>query len=354
MGRRAKLRYLLTGSYTRQGYYSFVPELLDGMQKLWIVTGPVGSGKSYFIRTLGEDLANRGFEVEFWLSAVESGSVEGVHLPQVKAAIVNGSLLQPGDNSYPDINGEVVELSRGLKEEENRNWEQETRSIVEDLQEHNRQARYLIHEAVELENLRNMSFAQNLDPDRLEVLVDDIEHALFKPEPGERHFFGLALTVDGMVNYLQEATRDCRSRYILQGPADCGQEQVMQKMADKAAALGYHREYFYRALDPQRPCMLLIRELQAAVIDAGLLPLANQPGDVIIDMRRNLTKTSDSWDNGEGYLYGGVDVLLIQAQMELEEIYRLHRTLKRVRSGAIDFEWVDNKRQEIVRKIIRG
>jgi len=73
---RGKVRYVLTSSHTSQGFHTFIPELLREIPKIYILKGAPGSGKSTFIRLLGESLSEQGYEVEFWISAADPVSPE--------------------------------------------------------------------------------------------------------------------------------------------------------------------------------------------------------------------------------------------------------------------------------------
>ena len=68
---RGKVRYVLTSSNTSQGFHTFLPELLQGVLKIFVLKGAPGSGKSTFMRLLGESFSEQGYEVELWVSAAD-------------------------------------------------------------------------------------------------------------------------------------------------------------------------------------------------------------------------------------------------------------------------------------------
>jgi hypothetical protein len=98
--------------------------------------------------------------------------------------------------------------------------------------------------------------------------------------------------------------------------------------------------------------MIIILNLQIALIDAGLLELAGKPWDVVIDMSQCL----------EGYEEANLvqefsaslriyETLMLQAQQELEKSHRCLKDLKKIYAGAMDFEALDRKRQQIQQEI---
>ncbi len=350
MGRRGRIQYRLTGSYTRQGYFSFVPQLIEGLERLWVLKGPAGSGKSGFIRALGENLADQGYEVEFWLSAMEPGSAEGIFMPHLNAAVVNGSLPQPVDPPFPGVNGELINLGEGFKGERIEEWHQELVSMAARILHYNRLAENLIENSACLEDSCIEVQRSKIDREKLSRTMDEIEDSIFEAPAKERHFYACSLTVDGLMDYVQELSRDCRKRFVLHGPPGCGQQEIFARLIKKARQRGMNIEHYHWALDPEKTCLILIPQLKTALLQDAYLSLAEQPGDVIIDMAALLRE--DPEFEPSDYRRRS-ETLLMQVQVELEEVYKTFRELKRIQAEAVEQAWMDMQREEISRKITR-
>jgi len=110
MNSRGKIRYIFTSSNSGHGFCSFVPELVRNLKMTYFLKGAAGSGKSTFIRMLGESVARQGYEIEFWLSAADALNPEGVYIPRLEVAVVCGNLEKHLDPLYPGATGEIINL----------------------------------------------------------------------------------------------------------------------------------------------------------------------------------------------------------------------------------------------------
>ena len=351
MGRRGRIQYRLTGSYTRYGYFSFVPQLVKGLQNLWVLKGPAGSGESGFIRSLGENLADRGYEVEFWLSAMEPGSAEGIFIPHLSAAVVNGSLIQPVDYSFSETNVEVVNLSEGFNAVKIEEWHQELAAMSARILHHNRLAENFIENSLCLEACSIDERSCRIDRDRLAKKIMELEAAVFNPVFQERHFYACSLTVDGIMDYVKDLSSDCQKRYILHGPPGCGQEEVLAGLVNKARQMGMRIEHYHWALDPEKTCLILLPQLRTALLEDAFLGINKQPGDIVIDMSIVL---KPGFDDREFEKHRQrTENLFLQVQVELEEVYKSFREMKRIQAASIDHSWMERKQDDILRKMIK-
>ena len=63
VGKKGKIKYVFTSSHTKNGFYTFIPKLIRRFAQGLYFKGPAGSGKSTFIRLLGETMCEQGYEV---------------------------------------------------------------------------------------------------------------------------------------------------------------------------------------------------------------------------------------------------------------------------------------------------
>jgi hypothetical protein len=76
------------------GFSHFIPQLLCGLHRLYVLEGPLGSGQGVFIRQLGEDVLERGLCAEFWISASDPLNPEGILIPEMETAVVCSQLIE--------------------------------------------------------------------------------------------------------------------------------------------------------------------------------------------------------------------------------------------------------------------
>lgn len=355
MNNRGVTRYVFASGYTSQGFYSFIPQLVNGLQKVFILKGAPGSGKSTFIRMLGEVMSQQGYEVEFWVSSGDPITPDGVYIPQLDAAVINGSLPQPIDPRYPGVREFIINLGeywdcsaiqkncRKIIEEVNRieNFRMDT---VKALQEASRAK----------EEMRKTN-ASYLNLGKIDKLIQKLSAEIMEDHSGEKHYFAGVLTNDGLVDYIEELSAGCKKRYIFKGPAGSGKSTVIHKLVRVAGQRGYFLEYYHCGLDGDSLVMVVIRNLQLALIEAGYADIAARQGDTVIDLTNCLDgynaeeaaiKNSEAWRRYES--------LLLQAQQGLKDMHQSTREIKKIYTSAMDFERLERKRREVTEEINHG
>ena len=79
---------------------------------LYILKGCPGCGKSTFIRGIGEHFAASGYEVEYIICTGDPGSLDGVRIPELKSAFVDGTSPHVCEPEVYGADSEYIDLSR--------------------------------------------------------------------------------------------------------------------------------------------------------------------------------------------------------------------------------------------------
>ncbi len=354
MNNRGKTRYVLASSHTSQGFCTFIPELVEGVGKVYILKGAPGSGKSTFIRLLGEVMSQQGYDVEFWVSADDPVTPDGVYIAYFNAAVINGSLPQPIDPKYPGAREVIVNLgdfwhSDIIAERETQIIEQ-----VDQLDILNSQIDKILKDASRVKEEIRMGNAGHLNMAKMAQLIQEISADILEEHRGEKHYFAGVITADGWVDYIDELSADCRKRYIFKGPSGSGKSTAICELARQAKERGYFLEYYHCGLEVECLVMIVIRNLQLALIEAADTEMALKPGDIVV----NMTQYLDNYDleraaAKSSEAYRRFEALLRQAQQELEKSHQVAREIKKIYASAMNFEGLDNKRQEIAEEILQ-
>ncbi len=349
MGGKGKIRYVFTSSHTGKGFYTFIPGLLEGVRKIFVLKGAPGAGKSTFIRSLGDSLSEQGYAVEFWMSAEDPINPEGVYISQIATAIVNGNLPVAIDPKYPGLTGSIINLSEYLDESSVNKYGQEIIDLIDQVERQSLLAGSILHQASLIKEELLQASDERLDENKLQQLISRLENEILKEQSGEKHYFATSVTPEGVINYVDEISSRCKIRYLLKGRPGAG--KVIEEMALRAREAGYFVEYYHCGLNPLRVSMLIITHPQLAIIDAGDMEISIRPGDRIIDMAECLDQLYQQEQDytGFGRQY---ESLLLQAQAELETAHRARKNLKRLYSTAMNFETAERKRLEILDTIL--
>jgi hypothetical protein len=349
---RGKVRYVFASSHTSQGFYTFIPELMEGLSKAYVLKGPPGSGKSSLIRLIGDVMSQQGYDVEFWVSAQDPVSPDGVYIPQLNGAVINGSLPRPIDPKYPGVRELIINLSEF--------WDQaivdqNQREIIDRVDQADRcwsQLYRILKEASRVKEEIRKSNAAHLNVKKIGELILQLSSEIMDSRCGEKHYFAGIITEDGLVDYINEISAECTKRYIFKGPSGSGKSTVICELARDARQKGYFLEYYHCGLEVDYLVMIIIRNLQLALIESGHVEVALRPGDTVVDMTRYMDDYDDermAMQNSEAVRH--FEALLLQAQQDLEQGQQATRKIKKIYASAMDFERLDSKRQEIAQEI---
>lgn len=353
MNKLGKTRYVFASSYTCHGFHTFIPELINGLGKVYILKGPPGTGKSTFIRLLGELMSQKGYEVEFWVSSLDPITPDGVHIPELDSAIINGSLPTPIDPKYPGVREIVINLGEYWDQQRVDEQSNEIIALIDQTEIYRDQALHLLKEAsIAKEEIRANNFSR-LNMEKIEQCIKRLSMQIMERHPGEKHYFASNTTGEGLADYINELSEDCKCRYIFKGPSGSGKSTVIYALAQEAKQRGYFLEYYHSGLDEAYLGMVIIRDLQLALVESGDLEVSPRQGDVVVDMNKCL----DDWENDMIEFKSNEAVrrferLLLQAQEELGNAYQSHRIVKKAYSLAMDFERLEHKRQTITNEIL--
>ena len=308
-------------------------------------------GKSSLIRSLGQELCQRGYEVDFWLSAEDAMNPEGLYISQLESAVVNGNLPVAIDPKYPGLSGSIVNLSEYLDELALNQHGPQIIDLVEEIEKRSLQAGIILQEASAIREGMGSGYCGRIDRSKLNRLIEELKEEIFKIQPGAKHYFATSFTSEGMINYLEEISTCCKIRYFLKGRAGAG--KVINELATKAKERGHSLEYYHCGLSCDQLIMLIISNLQVAIINGSDMEILLRPGDRLVDL-------DQCWDDQGEYREGlehsagqrQYESLLLQAQAELEAAQKARRNLKRLYSAAMNFELLEEKKKEIFQSLI--
>lgn len=95
------------------GFQSLFDRLAEkATYDLMILKGGPGIGKSTFLKTLGESMEAAGERVEYLLCSGDPDSLDGIYLPDMKCAAVDGTPPHTLEPRYPAAVDRIVDLGR--------------------------------------------------------------------------------------------------------------------------------------------------------------------------------------------------------------------------------------------------
>ena len=353
MGKRGNTRYGFVSSFTNLGFRTFIPDLVGGIKKVFILKGAPGTGKSTFIRLVGEALSEQGYDIEYWVSSLDPVTPDGVYIPQLDTAVINGSLKIPVDPQYPQVREIMINLGEYSQGIAAQNFRAVT-ELLDCIKVSQEQAvRYIQATTEARQEIRHFNSGR-LDMTAIQVLIEDISGQIMDYRPAERHYFARTITPDGMADYIDDLSRDCQQRYIFKGCPGSGGSIVIAQLINQARQRGYGLEYYHCGLEYDHLVMIIIRSLQVALIETDQLDIAPRQGDKVVDMQGYLDIDSGDLNRLKSSETGRrCETLLLQAQQELVNVQKQTRRVKKYYCEVMDFERLDQKRAEVIKDILK-
>ncbi|NLB52339.1 MAG: hypothetical protein GX808_05285 [Syntrophomonadaceae bacterium] len=352
MANRERIRYVFTSSNTIQGFYTFIPQLIAGIKRIFILKGAIGSGKAAFLRQFGQDMLKRGFRAEFWISSFDPLNPEGVFIPEMDTAVIIGDL--PGVTFDDEmLAAEIIEVDKYENQEAITAKSADIVQLTERMQNSRETAYHILKTAGLAAGEIKKVNAAYINQVKLAELTVHLTEQILEQGSEEKHYFASAVTPEGMINYIDTISSFCRQRYLFTGPFGTGKSSIIKKIAGQAKSKGLSLEYYHNGFDVNSLTAVVITDLQVALVDAGYLAVNIKPGDEIIDMESLL----DHYDHNQADQQISAakrqyETLVQEAQKHLENAWMAAEELKRIHLGAIDFDELDKRRGQIIENII--
>lgn len=356
-----RARYLYAGGNTALGFYSYYNHITVGhAARLWIIKGGPGVGKSTFVRAVGEAMRESGFDVEYFCCSSDNDSLDGVRIPALEIALVDGTAPHIIEPKFPGAVDELLDLGAywdGAGIRSNRD------AIIAKTPEVSRHfaraysflaAAKHIYDDISATNAAALRFgAANQTAHRLiEGIFGDRQ---IHPQPGiERHLFASAITPQGPVNHLDNLVGHLKSIWIIEGEPGTGKSTLLAKIARASVERGLYTEVFHCAFNPLAIDHIIIPELDTAVVTSTQPHTYAAPNAERIDMNAHR-------DDAMVRKHAGVvadqralfDDLLQRAVACLAQAKDEYQVLESYYVKHMDFQRIAALREQIVERIWR-
>jgi hypothetical protein len=358
----AKIKNFYAGSNSSQGFYSLYDYAIKDLDRLYILKGGPGTGKSTFMRKIGLVMMDKGFDLEYLHCSSDNKSLDGIIIPDLKVGIVDGTAPHVIEPKYPGVVEKVIDLGAYRNDAFLSQYKNIIISLTKDIETNFNAAYKTMQEAKKIHLKREEIYVGAMSFEKADHVIQDLIRSIFgTPFEQENNpkvtkkFFG-ASTPKGAVNFIDNITEDVTRRYIIKGRPGSGKSTLMKKIGSHAEANGLSVEYYPCAFDPQSMDMVIIPSLSVAVVD-GTAPHVVDPyrlNDVVVDMFSLCmdTRVEEVQSEALNDLNTSYKNKMTLATNFLSEAKRLHDRLEEFYQQSMDFEQVDKKREAVLEEIL--
>jgi Cdc6-like AAA superfamily ATPase len=358
-----KQKHYFAGGNTAKGFYSLYESSIHGLEKLFILKGGPGTGKSTLMKNIGEIWLEKGYQVEFLHCASDPHSIDGVIMPTLKTGIVDGTDPHVIEPKAPGAVEEYVNLGTGWNSDILAESKKEILHLSHEIEEAFEQAYTLFASALAVHDEWEEIYIANMDFEKANLLTEKIKADFFgniylNKQSAVYHRFLGAATPIGAIDYVPNLTEGLKKRYFLKGRPGSGKSTMLKKLAAEAEYRGFDVEIYHCGFDPNSLDMVIVREIGVAIFDSTAPHeyFPSQEGDEIIDLYKAaiLPGTDEVYADQINEIAGRYRAKMNDAILHLEKAKVLHDDLEKIYINAMNFDIVkqiENEIQEVIERI---
>lgn len=275
-----KTKHMFAGGNTAFGFFSYYDYIIDWEEakEIYILKGGPGTGKSTFMKYIGCEAEKYEYDVEYFHCSSDSDSLDGIVIPKLKVAMIDGTSPHIIDPRYPGVVDKIVNLGEFWNQSE---LIKNKLNILEKRKEtkkyFNRAYRYLKSAGILYEDIESF-YNSALNIRKMYKIAEELIEDLFKgkdvktaeKESRQRHLFASAITPKGFINYLDNIITTSKI-YKIEATIGTAQatERLISKIKESVVEKGYYVECFYCALFPKKLEHIVIPELDISFTTAN-------------------------------------------------------------------------------------
>ncbi|ABS20696.1 PRK06851 family protein [Bacillus cytotoxicus] len=347
------------GGNTARGFHNLFDECLTGLDRLFILKGGPGTGKSSLMKSIGREWNEKGYDIELLHCSSDNKSIDGVIIPKLKVGIVDGTAPHVIEPKMPGVVEEYVNLGTAWDAEELKKHKKEIARYISEASGAFQSAYSCFQEALEIHDVWEEIYIDNIDFEKANELTDQLIQKLFAHHTGEKavvkHRFLGAATPKGAVDFVPNLTEDIPHRYFIKGRPGSGKSTMLKKIAAAAEEKRFEVEVYHCGFDPNSLDMIIVRELGFAIFDSTAPHeyFPSREGDEVIDMYELIITpgTDEKYAKEIREVSIRYKSKMNEAISFLAKEKAVRDKLERIYIKAMDFSKVDAYKDEIQREI---
>lgn len=258
---------------TAKGFQNFFSSNFKNLDKIYILKGGPGTGKSSLMKKVGLFVTSKGIPVEYIHCSSDPYSLDGIVIRSIKTAIVDGTSPHVIEPTAPGALEEYINLGVA--------WN------IDALTVHKKKILFLqseisacypkaydcfsralkIHDEWEKIYIDHMNF-QKANQYTEEVINSLLGSTHFDKKSIVMHrFFGCS-GPEGPQNFVKELIDPIETRYFIKGRPGSGKSTMLKKILAATQGRGIDAEVYHCAFDPDSLDMLLLPELNLCIFDS--------------------------------------------------------------------------------------
>ncbi|MBQ7161465.1 MAG: hypothetical protein IJR90_07140 [Clostridia bacterium] len=340
------VRYFAAANSGR-GFVSYFEGIFEKIDRLYIIKGGSGTGKSRMMADVAAAAEERSYRVERYYCSADASSLDGVLIPELSVGVIDGTAPHTRDPRYPGAVDEILNVGQFWDTDKLRSKAGEIRRTIDAKSEAFGKAFSALSAAYETGRLIDRIRSETLLREKLERAAERISRGWSRGGGASESVRMLdALTMRGPASFNTFAEQ-ADVLYLVAGKRGAASE-FLRAVSLAAKEKGHPVLRAPDLLDPSKTAELFLPEERAAFV--------RDCGERLPDRVINTDRFIDRGAAGErrktiSSLTRERDALIDIASGFLGEAAKLHFSLEEIYSGAMDFYAKERMTAELIRKI---
>jgi len=358
---KGKELHYFAGGNTAKGFYSQFDSNFAVLEKVFILKGGPGNGKSTLMKNIASAFQGKGYDVEYIHCSSDSESIDGIIFPAIKVGIVDGTAPHIIEPKVPGAIEEYVNLGVAWDSQQLSAKKDAIIHLISEKEEVYASAYQAFADALAIHDEWESIYISNMDYEKLNSLTEELKSFFFREsilnkEANVRHRFLGAATPKGAVDFIPNLTSDIQKRYFLKGRPGSGKSTLLKKLASTAESKGFDVEIYHCGFDPNSLDMLIFRELGIAIFDSTAPHeyFPNREGDEIIDLYNVAIypETDEMYEEQISAISARYREKMNEGTAYLAEAKKSHDQLEDIYKRFVNFKIVEEIQNKIEASII--
>lgn len=356
----AKIINYFACANSARGFVNYFEDNIRNLDKLFILKGGPGTGKSTLMKKIGREWFYRGFDVEYIHCASDNNSIDGIIVPQLGMGVVDGTSPHVIEPKAPGAIEDYINLGVAWDSNKLAVHKDTILDINSKIKLCYSNAYELFGEAIKVHDEWEKIYISNIDFNKLdEITVSTInnlfgDNILDKEGDVKHRFFGGA-TPKGSVDYVMDLTITLSKRYFIKGRPGSGKSTMLKKIAKAAQEKGFDVEIYHCGFDPNSLDMIIVRELDFAIFDSTAPHeyFPTKESDEIIDIYSLAITpgTDETYKDQLNDIITRYKAFVSDGIQFLARAKQLHDELENIYIDAMDFTLIDKITQDLMTKM---
>jgi len=353
----SKERHIFLGGNTYKGFHSFFNYIInkeDANRVLCIKGGP-GTGKSYLMKKVATHFLNKGYSIEYNHCSSDEKSLDGIVIPELKVAMLDGTSPHMTDPIYPGAVDEIINMGIALNNDALSLKKKELISVYKEISNNFQRAYKFLSAAKPIHDDWSRLNSVALDYSKMITISESLKEEVFNKHKigfgDERHIFATAFTPSGIITFTEDLVAGFKHKFILNGGPGFSKTKILQELGKLAQKKGYFVEYLHDPFNPERIEHILIPEISTSIVTENEISRCSLQGKTynIEDFCNysTLQKNKEELEYSKSIFYELTD----KALKLISNAHRIHDDLEAYYIKALDFNMLNNIYDEVIEKL---